>query len=259
MTKLSWNESGSRFYEAGVDHGVFYPQVGPGIPWNGLVSIKESESEANQHITYIDGQKIRTQLQLGVFVADLSAYTYPLEFEEYDGLSGLELSAQPQRTFHLSYRTMNGNDIDGLDYGYKVHLVFNALASPVRRDYTTLDDTLNPLAFTWNLTTTPVFVPGARPASHFVIDSTTIYSDSLAALEDILYGTGDTSATFPTIEEFLQIFENTAVLKITDHGDGTWTAEGPDDVVQLLDPTTFQIDWKSAIFISADSYTVRSM
>lgn len=257
MTKLSWNEHGSHFYEAGVDRGVLYPKVGPGVPWNGLTSINEIATEASQQITYIDGQKVQTQLQLGVFEAELLAFTYPKEFEDYESLD-LLVTGQARRAFNLSYRTNVGNDITQVS-STKIHLVYNATAQPGSNDYSSVSDSLNLEEFSWTISTLPVKVPGANAASHFVIDSSRIYPEAWVILEDMLYGTLDSEPRFPSIDELLQIFENTAILKIVDYGDGTWSATGPDNVVALLDTTSFQITWPSAVYIDEDSYTIKSL
>ena len=257
MTKLSWNERGSRFYEAGVDRGVLYPKVGPGVPWNGLTSIKETTTDTIQRITHVDGQKVRTQLQLGIFEAEVLAFTYPKEFEAYDGL-GLVVTGQPRQAFNLSYRTTVGSDTTEAAR-YKIHLVYNATAQPSSKAYLSESSSQNLTEFSWILSTLPVIIPGANPASHFIIDSAHIYPEAMTILEDILYGTENFESKFPTIEELLQIFEDTAILKIVDYGDGTWSATGPDDVVSSLDATSFQISWPSATYVDDSSYTIKSL
>jgi hypothetical protein len=257
MTKLSWDDIGSRFYESGVDRGVLYPKVGPGVSWSGIVSINEATDESSQSITYIDGQKAHTQLQLGVYLAELSAFTYPVEFEDYDGYSDLQIRSQTPKTFNLAYCTRSSNDLN--DNNYKIHLVYNALAKPTSRDHLSIDGLSSAEEFTWSISTTPNPVPDAKPASHFVIDTAKAYLTSVALVEDVLYGTDTTEPKFPTVIELLKIFEDTAILKITDYGDGTWSAEGPSSIIQMLDATTFQIDWPSANYIDSTSYSIKSL
>ena len=249
MTKLSWHESGKHFYEAGVDQGAFYPENAPAVSWNGLVSVKETPSGDTKSIVYIDGLRYQNQLSLGSFAASIEAYTYPNEFDEYKG------------PFGFCYRTQIGNDLDGTDYGYKLHLVYNALATPTAKEYSSINDSSEAIAFSWDISTTPVPLIGSRPTAHIVVESPA-YSWVFSDLEDILYGTELTEPRFPSIDEVIQLFENDSILKITDNGDGTWTAEsrsGFDNIIQMLDTTTFQISWPSAVFIDSESYTISSL
>lgn len=255
MSKLSWSELDSRVYETGVDRGVFYPQKSPGVSWNGIVSIEETPSDAEIKVVYWDGLPYRKPSSSGSFSAILSAYTYPLEFEEHnEDQSGFHIR-QRLKSFGLSYRTttigQNGN------VGYKIHLVYNALAAPSSEVYeSSLDDTAS---FKWELETTPILVDGIKPASHFVVDSTLAYPWAVAELEDILYGTVATEPRLPTIDELIVLFENSSILKITDHGDGTWTAEGPDNVVKIINDTTFEINSPSVVPIDSVTYEISSL
>jgi hypothetical protein len=208
-------------------------------------------TDVNQSLIYIDGVGHRNKLLIGNFAATISAMTWPVEFEPYDGYSKI-YSEQRRSEFDFSYRTMQ---VDG----YKIHLVYNAMVSPNGRDNTSINSNVDLEVFTWDLSTRPEVILGARSSAHFVIDSTLVNSGVMESIENILYGDDVTAPYIPTVEQLLTFFEANAVLRITDHGDGTWTAEGPDDVVQMLGPTTFQINWASAVFIDADSYTVRSL
>ena len=258
MTRLIWGGSGLALYAAGVDHGVLYPQVGPGVSWSGLTAVDETPSESTQHITYVDGQKLTTQLQLGSYFAKISAVTYPREFEAYDGYGEMQTTAQDRKAFNLSYRTLLNNS-DSLLSGYKIHLVYNAQVSPTTKTNSTLSSSSAALEFSWDLSTLPIYIPGANPASHVVIDSTKVYPETLALVESMLYGDNASLPRIPTMTELLQIFEASAVLKITDLGDGSWTAEGPDSAITMLDPTTFQIAWPSAVYVDTESYSIRSL
>ena len=152
-----------------------------------------------------------------------------------------------------------GNDIDPTNLGYKLHLVYNCLATPSSRGNNSLTSDTDISTFSWDLSTKPEAFPYDRPTSHIYIDSTKVIPAVLIAIENLLYGTTSIGARLPSISEVLSIFEVNAVLKITDHGDGTWTAEGPDEAIQQLDATTFQISWPSVTIIDTYSYTVRSL
>lgn len=252
MTKIAWGEAEKPSFEYGVDHGVFYHKDGRGYAWNGLITVEETTADASQSLIYIDGVGHQNRLLIGNFAAAISAMFYPKEFEPYDGYSDT-YSGQGRREFNFSYRTM-------LEGGtYKLHLVYNALATPTDRNDSSINSNTDMVAFTWDLTTRTENIPGARSSSHFTIDSSDTHHSVIDAIEAMLYGSETSPPYMPTVPELLAWFDSHAVLKITDHGDGSWTAEGPDDIVEMLDPTSFQINWKSAIFISSDSYTVRTL
>lgn len=244
--RLGWDNSGEKFYETGVDRGVLYPSSGIGVPWNGLISVKEAPSESDVSTNYVDGRKYRTRHTPGAFAATVEAITFPDEFEE-------------QKPFGLTYRTKIGTDITGLDHGYKLHLVYNALAAPVSKDYSTLNSSPEALPFQWDISTTPIRIAGAQPSAHLIVDTTKAYSWTVEAFEALLYGTEEHAPVLPSPESVLELFDANAIVKITDNGDGTWTAEGPDEVIQMLDPSTFQISWASAVYIDSDTYSISSL
>lgn len=248
MTQIVWDATGDHIFEAGVDRGVFCPIGGVGIPWNGLISVNEAPSGSDYEDAYIDGQRYRSGKSSGSFSATVSAFTYPDYLDDY-----------PNQPFNFAYRTKIGNDILGLDFGYKIHLVYNAVLDPTIKDYRSLGKEVNLVHFSWDLSTTPFAIQDGKATAHLVVDSTKIYPETLILFEDMLYGTDFTNPIFPSIQEVLDIFESTAILKITDHGDGSFTAEGPDDVVYLTDATSFEISWPSAVFIDTESYRVRSL
>lgn len=252
MTRLIWGELSDRNFEFGVDRGVFYPPHDAGHAWGGLISVKEETIDASQSLIYIDGEGHQNRLLIGSFAAVISAVTYPDAFEPYDGYSGI-YSAQRRSGFNFSYRTMQANG------HYKIHLVYNATASPTDRNHSTINTSVDMELFEWNLTTKPVVIQSAKASSHFVIDTMQINPVVIDEIETILYGDAETTPSMPTVNELLAIFDAHAILRITDHGDGTWTAEGPDDVVKMLDATTFEIDWPSVIYDTEDKYTVRSL
>lgn len=255
MTRIVWDD---RRFEAGVDRGVLYPGSGPGVPWNGITKIEEKPEDNSEMIIFVDGKRIVVELSAGSYAAELSAVTYPTQFERYDGYSD-HFSSQNRDFFNLSYRTLIGNDLEGLSLGYKIHLVYNILATPSDHPHSSLNAESSMDIFTWSLSTVPVHVPYFKPSAHFVIDTTKAYPAAVSDLEDFLYGSDLTNPTFPTFDQLFDIFEEHAILKIIDHGDGTWTAIGPDEAIQMLDATTFEITWPSAIFLDADSYKISSL
>ena len=258
MTKLNWDAIGDRLYEVGVDRGVLYPSQGPGVAWNGLISITQSPQSDDTTSRYVDGQAYSARKLREGFAATLQAITYPEELLTFDGVMDI-LTSQRRRSFGLSYRTRIGDDIHGVERGYNIHLVYNALASPSEREFQTLNDEANTTPFSWSLSTLPERILGSMIGSHFVIDTSKAYPHAVEALEAILYGSESNDPQLPSVQELLELFENSSILKITDHGDGTWSAEGPDDVVYFIDDTTFVIDWPSAIYIDDVSYTVHSL
>lgn len=212
MAKLKWDQTGERLYETGVKNGVLYiPTAGvysKGVAWNGLTAVTESPSGAEATAMYADDIKYLSLMSTEEFGATIEAYTYPDEFAACDGsvelVDGVTIGQQNRSTFGLCYRTAIGNDTDGNEHGYKLHIIYGALASPSEKAYATINDSPEAITFSWEITTTPVNVTGAKPPSSLVIDSTKADSTKLAALEDILYGkdgTGDgsTGATEPRL------------------------------------------------------------
>lgn len=254
--RIQWGSFGTRLYEAGVDRGVFYPDVGPGLPWNGLINVKEDPDGVELRRMFVDGVPIRTQKTRESFAAVLQAYDSPREFDEYDGNYG----QQRRKPFGLSYRTRIGNDISA-DYGYKIHLVYNALAMPAQVNNSTLtSDGLDGTPFSWGISTTPVPIPGAKPAAHLIIDSTIAYPEALAAVEAAIYGSDNGGDPYlPSPQEVMDILEPFSVILIVDHGDGTWSAIGPDEAIQMIDTDIFEISWPSAVYLDEDTYEISSL
>lgn len=202
MAKLVWDKTGEHFYETGVKNCVLYlPTAGvysKGVAWNGITAITESPSGAEATPLYADDIKYLSLYSVEEFGATIEAYTYPDEFAECDGSAeladGVMIGQQARKTFGLCYRTSIGNDTDGNDHGYKLHIIYGAMASPSEKAYATINDSPEAITFSWELTTTPVSVTGAKPTASITIDSTKADSAKLAALEEILYGkdgTGD--------------------------------------------------------------------
>lgn len=206
MARLTWDDTGKKIYETGVDHGVLYvlgedSEYETGVAWNGLVTVTESPSGAESNPQYADNIKYLDLFSNEEWGATIEAFTYPEEFEACDGsveiAQGVYAGQQNRKTFGFSYRTLIGNDVSGTDYGYKLHLVYGAKASPSEKSRSTTNDSPEAVTFSWEVTTTPISVTGHKPVAHIVIDSTKANSTKLAALENKLYG--DTSAGVPTL------------------------------------------------------------
>ena len=197
MSRIVWDKTGERYYETGVKMGVLYPiQEGglysKGVAWNGLTAVTESPSGAEATPLYADDIKYLNLISNEEFGCTIEAYTYPDEFAECDGsaalAAGVMIGQQKRKTFGLAYRTSFGNDVDGTDYGYKLHLVYGCLAAPSEKAYATINDSPEAITFSWEVSTTPVSVSGFKPTSQITIDSTKVNAEKLTALEDILYG-----------------------------------------------------------------------
>lgn len=210
MTKIVWDQAGERFYETGVKQGVLYPQAtagaySAGVPWNGLTAVTESPSGAEATPLYADDIKYLNLMSNEEFGATIEAYTYPEEFAQCDGsasiATGVTIGQQSRKPFGLCYRTTLGNDTDGNDYGYKLHIIYGALAAPSEKAYATINDSPEAITFSWEVTTTPVAVEGYKPTASITIDSTKADESKLKALEDILYGSESEEARLPLPDE----------------------------------------------------------
>lgn len=207
MAKLVWDKTGDRLYETGVKNGVLYiPTSGvysKGVAWNGLTAVTESPSGAEATALYADDTKYLSLMSTEEFGATIEAYTYPDEFAACDGSAeladGVMIGQQKRSTFGLCYKTTIGNDTEGNDHGYKLHIIYGALAKPSERAYASINDSPEAITFSWEITTTPVNVTGAKPTASLVIDSTKADPSKLAALEDILYGKDGEPANEPRL------------------------------------------------------------
>lgn len=197
MSKLAWDEVGNRFYETGVKNGVLYPQgtggtYTKGVPWNGLTAVTESPEGAESTALYADDIKYLNLMSNEEFKATIEAYTYPDEFAECDGSAsiadGVSIGQQTRKVFGMAYKTTVGNDIDGTDFGYKLHLIYGALAAPSEKAYASINDSPEAITFSWEVSTTPVKVDGFKPTASVTIDSTKVDKAKLAELENILFG-----------------------------------------------------------------------
>jgi hypothetical protein len=218
MTELTWDQVGERLYETGVDHGVLYiPDVNGdysnGYAWNGLTTVTESPSGAESSAQYADNIKYLNLVSAEEFGATIEAFTYPDEFAQCDGTAfpevGVAVGQQTRKTFGLAYRTRLGNDLDGTDHGYKLHLIYGCQAAPSEKAYATINDSPEAITFSWEVTTTPVQVTGLSPTSVMVIDSTKVDATALATLEDMLFGTVGTDPRLPLPDEVVSVFSGT--------------------------------------------------
>ena len=220
MAKLTWDNTGERFYETGVKKGVLYPQDSAGqypkgFAWSGLTAVTESPSGAEATALYADDVKYLNLLSTEEFGATIEAYTYPDEFAQCDGsatiATGVMIGQQKRTAFGLSYRTVLGNDVDNNDYGYQLHIIYGALAAPSEKAYATINDSPEAITFSWEITTTPVSVSGFKPTASVVIDSTKVNAEKLAALETILYGSESKEARLPLPDEIATLMKTDEV------------------------------------------------
>ena len=219
MAKLVWDKTGERYYETGVSKGVLYPQstegtYPKGVAWNGLTAVTQSPSGAESTPLYADNIKYLNLMSNEEFGATIEAYTYPEEFAVCNGevslKTGVSIGQQARKAFGMSYQTKLGNDIDGADYGYKINIIYGALAAPSEKAYATINDSPEAITFSWEVTTTPVEVTGFKPTASITIDSTKIDATKLKAIEDILYGTVEVEARLPLPDEIAQIVDGAA-------------------------------------------------
>jgi hypothetical protein len=217
MPPLVWDETGKRFYETGVDHGVLYipDNTGvytTGVAWNGLTTVTETPAGADANAQYADNIKYLNLLAAETFGGTIEALTYPDEFGQCDGtaepVEGLAVGQQGRHVFGLSYRTRLGNDIEGVDFGYKLHLLYGALASPSEKAYATINDSPAAIAFSWTVSTTPVPMTDHKPTSLLVVDSSKVDADGLAALEAELYG-ATAAAKLPLPDDVVELLGGT--------------------------------------------------
>lgn len=213
MAKIVWDQTGERIYETGVDRAVLYPATAgaypTGVAWNGIVGVSQSPSGAEPTPFYADNIKYLNLMSVEEFGATIEAFTYPDEWAECDGSveagPGIMVGQQPRKTFGLSYRTLVGNDTENNQYGYKIHLIYGALASPSEKAYATINDTPEAITFSWEVTTTPVEVTDMAPTAILTIDSTKVEAVQLKALEAVLYGDGVDGPRLPLPAEVVTL------------------------------------------------------
>ena len=257
---ISWWEPGSRAYERGVDRGVLYFDDGRVVPWNGLTEVDESYGRKSESV-YFDGVKLSEVVTPEGFSSKVSALTYPKQFEEaYGSLSlrkGVYLGAQRPRSFGFSYRTLLGTELDP-DAGYKIHIIYNILAIPGNRSYSTISDKMDLTEFEWEFKTVPETAPGYRPSAYVVFDSTKVTPSLLTELEAILYGTPDIPARLPPLPELLAFINGyNNFINIIDYGDGTWEANTMvSGVINDLGGDVFEIQHANIQWTSAETYLI---
>lgn len=291
MVALSWDGVGEKVYETGVDHGVLYQinlangAYGDGVAWNGLTTVTESPSGAESNKQYADNQVYVNLVSAEEFNGTIEAFTYPLEFEQNDGsaspVAGVALGQQGRKPFGFSYRTLKGNDVAGTSLGYKLHLVYGAQAAPSEKARTTVNDSPEATAFSWEFSTTPVpvgTIGGTEymPTSHITIDSTDTDATALAELEAILYGDEATDPRMPSPAEVVALFEGTttsvrltganapayngtthvltlpAVTGVTWYVDGEETAPGAQPALGVGESVTVQAEPNSGYTLDGD-------
>lgn len=263
MPRISWDVTGSRFFEAGVDRGVLFTSGNPGVPWSGLESVTEKPVGGGAVAYYLDGEKYLNVSAAEEYAATIEAYTYPDEFYPCEGYghasTGLFVTQQPRQPFGFSYRTMVGNDVDQ-NGAYKIHIVYNALANPSDRANHSLKESAETTNFSWDISVQTNSMSGFKPSSHLVIDTRIAHPGAVSDIEDILYGTDSTESRLPLFDEILTVFDMNALFVVTDNGDGTWTATAPDELGAIVmdDSTHFTISWASAVFIDSTRYTLSS-
>ena len=210
MSKIVWDAIGEHTFETGVRNGVLYLKgvegtYNTGVAWNGLTSVSESPEGAEATDLYADDIKYLTLMSAENFKATIEAYTYPVEFEECDGSAtiakGVVIGQQSRKPFGLCYRTAIGNDTDGNEHGYKLHIVYGCQASPSEKQYSTINDSPEAITFSWEVNTTPVNVNGKKPTATLIIDSTKADKAKLTALEAILYGSEEQEPRLPMPDE----------------------------------------------------------
>ena len=215
MSRIVWHETGKKIYETGLKQGVLYPLTDgaypKGVAWNGLTAFNKNPSGAEPTALWADDTKYLNLMSAEEFGASLEAYTYPDEFNPCLGYKevapGVVVGQQERQGFGLCVRTTVGNDANGIEYGYKLHIVYGCLASPSETSYSTINDSPEAMTLSWEISTTPVNVTGFNPTAYLEIDSTKVAADKMKALEDILYGTETAEARLPMPDEIADVLK----------------------------------------------------
>lgn len=264
MAQLEWDKAGDRNFESGLDKSVLYLPDGSAVPWNGLTSVIEKFDKDVKPV-YFDGKKINDLVTLGDFAATMQAITYPVEFEDLEGVGelrpGVKIADQPPKVFALCYRTQLGNDVDGQGSGYKIHILWNVTAIPNDRTYATMAADPSLTEFEWDLYAVPEDIDGFRPTAHFFIDSRDVDPLLLSDIETQLYGTVGADAALLPMADLMAYMASWYRIRIIDNGDGTWTADdnAHSGFISYLDGGTasiFQITSANAVFLDADTYQI---
>lgn len=213
MAKLVWDKTGERHYETGVKNVVLYPQDNglypQGVAWNGVTSISENPSGAESTALYADDIKYLNLVSNEEFGCTIEAYESPVEFDQCDGtasiVEGVVIGQQTRKAFGLAYKTTIGNDVEGTNFGYKLHIIYGGMAAPSSKSYTSISDSPEAMTLSWEVTTTPVAVTGYKPTATITIDSTKVDAEKLAELEAILFGSEDAEARLPLPDEIINL------------------------------------------------------
>lgn len=212
MTRIAWSEIGTRHFEAGVDRGVLYIGENPGVAWTGLISVHDNRSGGKPKPRFIDGVKVSNHAGPEQFEGTIEAFTYPVEFEPCDGVAalqnGLRARRQRRKPFSMAYRTKIGNDVQGLEYAYKIHILYNLRAEPADRGYQTLGENVEPMTFSWDVSSRPEIAIGLVPTAYLEFDSRDVPTELLTELENILYGDATRESSLPSAGELIFLFDS---------------------------------------------------
>jgi len=245
VTRIKWVEAGTRLFEAGVDRGVLYVGSNPGVPWIGLIGVNHASYGGEPKPRYIDGVKISNHATPEHFEGTIEAYTYPDEFRQCDGSTtfenGLRVKHQNRKSFNLAYRTRVGNDLQGVDHAYKIHILYNLRARPAEREDTTFGEDIDPMTFSWDISSRGVLLPGFRPTAYFEIDSRTTPTSLLEDIENMLYGDETQDASLPSPGELLFLFDSFEDL-VYDAGSVLTPVFSIHDAGDIDEPVTTTID-----------------
>lgn len=212
MARLTWSEPGNRLFEAGIDRAVLYVEGATGVPWTGLIGVQDNRSGGETKPRFLDGVKVSNHSSLEQFAGTIEAFAYPDAFAVCDGTAklqhGLRARRQRRRPFSLTYRTQVGNELQGVDYAYKIHILYNLRAEPADRGYETLGEDIEPMTFSWDVTARPEMVEGLVPTAYFEIDSRDVPSELLEIVENMLYGDSTQDASLPSAGELFFLFDS---------------------------------------------------
>lgn len=262
MTRLLWDEIGTHFFEAGVDRGVLYLSDNTGVAWSGLTAVDQDFDTETSEPLYFEGIKYFNMALMGDYNATLKALTYPPEFIPYEGYSddgsGIYGDDQGPKLFGLCYRNRLGNDIFGTDFAYQLHLLYNLTAIPDTRVRNTESETALSDEFVWKISGLPANAPGYKATAHVILDSRYLPSYLLEYVEELLYGTDVITPSLPALADLVELMASWTLITITDNGDGTWTANGPDELITDNGDGTFEIDEATAVFLNEFTYDISS-
>jgi len=248
MTKISW-DAASKSFSSGISNAVLYVTGESGVAWNGVVSIQEKTSDLNTTGYYLEGRRFLLTQENEDFEFDLVVFTYPDEFDSCFGIDGV-YDLQPVKSFNLSY-------ITGTDDNREIHLIYNARLQFPEKEFKSLGDDVDPVNFSWSATTRGIPTYATSPSAHYIAYVSEMNPGVLEALLDLLHGTDTTDPSMPEVSEIIDLFADYALFLVTDNGDGTWTAVGPDNNIDVSNSTTFVINGPSVVPVDDGSYFLR--